>query len=32
MDRMLAAELKRIEAAQSLPFGGSCICVAGKVD
>jgi SAM-dependent methyltransferase len=32
MDRMLAAELKRIEGGQSLPFGGSCICVARKVD
>jgi hypothetical protein len=30
MDRMLAAEVKRIQAAQSLPFGGSCICVARK--
>ena len=30
MDRMLAAELKRIEAGQSLPFGGSCICLAEK--
>ena len=32
MDRLLAAELKRIEGGQSLPFGGSCICVAEKVD
>jgi SAM-dependent methyltransferase len=32
MDRMLAAEVKRIEAGQSLAFGGSCICVAEKVD
>jgi SAM-dependent methyltransferase len=30
MDRLLAAELKRIEAGRSLPFGGSCLCVAGK--
>ena len=32
MDRLLAAELKRIEGGQPLPFGGSCICLAGKVD
>jgi SAM-dependent methyltransferase len=31
MDRMLTAELKRIAAGRSLPFGGSCICVAERV-
>jgi SAM-dependent methyltransferase len=30
-DLMLSAELKRIQAGRSLPFGGSCICVAEKV-
>jgi SAM-dependent methyltransferase len=30
MERLLAAELKRIDAGRSLPFGGSCLCVAGK--
>ncbi len=30
MDRLLAAELKRIDAGRSLPFGGSCLCVASK--
>ncbi len=30
MDRLLAAEYGRIEAGSTLPFGGSCICVAVK--
>lgn len=30
MDRLLAAELRRIEAGRVVPFGGSCLCVAVK--
>ena len=30
MDRLLAAEFKQLEAGHSLPFGGSCLCVAAK--
>jgi SAM-dependent methyltransferase len=30
MDRLLRAELHRLSAGRSLPFGGSCLCVAVK--
>jgi SAM-dependent methyltransferase len=30
MDRLLAAEYSRIEAGRTIPFGGSCLCVAAK--
>lgn len=30
MDRTLAAEYRRIEAGRTIPFGGSCLCVATK--
>jgi SAM-dependent methyltransferase len=30
MDRMLAAEHRRIEAGRAIPFGASCLCVAVK--
>jgi SAM-dependent methyltransferase len=30
MDRLLAAEFKRIETGRAVPFGGSCLCVAVK--
>jgi SAM-dependent methyltransferase len=30
MDRLLAAEHRRIEAGRTIPFGGSCLCVAVK--
>jgi len=31
MDNLLAFELQRIEGGRSVPFGGSCLCVASKV-
>ena len=32
MDRMLAIEHRRIDAGLAIPFGGSCLCMAVKVD
>jgi SAM-dependent methyltransferase len=31
MDRLLAAELRRIETGRTIPIGGSCLCVAAKI-
>jgi SAM-dependent methyltransferase len=31
MDRLLAAELRRIETGRTIPIGGSCLCVATKI-